>query len=816
MELSLENVALFILTQFVISFPIGFLLLNNKIKNVPFIIKLPIHISLGMVVITILLFGIGIVLVHHYILIIIGIIAYSILLIKLLKKQPSLRPQLTKKLFKQNYDSIIFLVFFILVFFHFSSVAGYMGWPPAGDIEDHGLITSLIQHNGKFQTSMSPLWPSQTIQSPAGLHIVAADYSSLFEIFPGESFFVIGTAIVILIIVSVFSTVYILTRSLTFSTLAMVTTFYIHPSGNLERWLVGYYYNGPYPNLFSYLILFLFIIFWLYLPKDERKDYKFKILILATVLGFLVAYPPFVILPAIFIIIELIVNFIRRIKLKKIEEQTKHWLENKKIFSRNTLPFWSTILLPVIALDIAFLNQIQGIAESIRTLSYAYHISYEEYFMDYSVGLVILALIFSFHLIFQRKYVRLSIFYLVFSSILILCTQQIVFDKLWFLLTGRLFPFLYVFSWIMLLLYTNEMIQFIFKRKPLQIVSFISNLNLSRLIKSSISILLISILFYGPLISHATFEEAEKWAWFPRSEFFQNDYYLLEWLSKNTETTDLLMTDYSYTSRFIHSFSIKNVTASEWYDSKADIGRAKEGQSAWANPQLLPNYLAKYNVKFVVLNSEWGYRDALMLDGDDTYKEKKYSVEDYGLIFSQFPFLEKVKEVGPSAVYKVAIPELDEFLSKDVEIYDFSTAIGWQKLENPNKFTLLTDDIQKFSVKYNNASNTSLSFVHNFDDDIDTVSLKNIRWINLSVNATKPTEIELFLRAPSYDYYLYQIKIDYNELQTGKIENITIPIASPNAIYNTPDLSQMGWLQITLKSSSEDNFVTFHKIILTG
>ena len=814
MELNFESVSFFILIQFVISFPVGYFILSEKIKSIPFIIKIPLYISLGFVIITIFLFILGLVVVNHYSLITIGIVGYLLLFYKLYKSKPTIHFNLSKIWLQHNYVSIISLVFFILIFSHFSSVAGFMGWPPAGDIQNHGLYTSLIDHNGKFLSSMSPLWPLETIKAPQGLHILAASYASLFDIFPGESFFVTGTAIIILIILTVFSTVYILTRSLSFSTLAMVTTFYIHPSGNLERWLVGYFFNGPYPNLYAYLILFLFIVFWLYLPKNERKDIKFKILILALVIGLMVVYPPFVILPGIFIVTELIINFLRTNGLKNQNSVPKQSHENKKYFSRFSIPFWSPILIPAIPLHFLFLNQILDIANAIRNLSFAYHISFDEYFIDHSIGVVFLAMILSVHLILKRKYLRLSIFYFSFSTIMVLSTQEIVSSQIWFFLSGRLFAFLYVFSWIILLLYTNEAIKLVFKRKTSPIVNYISNLNLSRLIKGSISILFISVLFYGPLVSHATFEEAEKWSWFPRSSFFQNDYYLLDWVSKNTDSTELLMTDYSFTNKFIQSFSIKNVTASIWHTLKPDVERAKEGQLAWANPQVLPNYLAKYNVTYIVLNSEWGFRDARMLGGDDTYKEKKFNVGDYNLIFSKFPFLNKVKEVGPSAVYKVVVPELNEFLSKSLEIFDFTTAKNWEKYENPEKFKIVTENDETFSIRYTNASNTSISIVNRFNEQ-DTVSLEDIRWINLSVNVTHPTKITLFLREPSNDYFLYIIEID-DELKIGKIENITIPIVSPYSIYKTPDLSKMERIQINLKSSSSNNLVTFHKIILSG
>lgn len=663
MELSLLFTSLIVFSQFIISFPIGFLLLGDKIKFIPFVIKLPIYISLGLIIITILLFTIGTVLVNQYILIAIGIISYFLLIYKIIKIKPDILVNFPKKFLRKNYVSIISIVLFILVFFYFSSVAGYMAWPPKGDIINHGLYTSLIQYNEKLGFTLTPLWPEMSVGAAQGLHVLAANNSSLFGIFPGESFFVMGTSILILIIFTVFSTVYILTRSLSLSSIAMAATFYIHPSGNLERWLVGYFFNGPYPNMYGYLILIIFIIFWFILPNNERKDKKFIIMILSTIFGFLVVYPPFVILPALFISIELIIKHFSHRNSDKKGNQIKHLPQHKKNFIKTNNFLWAAIFVPVISLDILILNKLVEIFQIIKSFSYGYRMPFDGYFLDYTYILVLLTLGISCIFILKRKYLRLSIFYFVFTSILVFSTQEIVFEQIWFLLSGRLFAFLYIFSWIMLLLYTKELIGWKFKKDSLRIASFISNQNLSRLFTGSISVVVISILFLNPLISYATFEIPEMWGWFPTSEFFQNDYDLLVWISKNIEHTDLIMTDYSFTSGFVQSFSIKNVTSSIWISSDYEIARAKEGQLAWSNPQVLPQYLQKYDIKYVLLNSEWGYKNYLGIEGEKKYLPKEYNVKQMGLILSKYPFLEPVKEVGKSSVYKVLKPELNEFLA---------------------------------------------------------------------------------------------------------------------------------------------------------
>jgi len=167
-----------------------------------------------------------------------------------------------------------------------------------------------------------------------------------------------GTLIIILITLAIFSTVYILTRSLAFSSIAMVATFYIHPSGNLARWLIGYFYNGPYPNMYGYLILIMFVIFWLILPKNERKDKKFIIMTLSCIFGLLVVYPPFAILPVLFILTELIIKKFSHRNSDKKGPEIKQPPENGKNFIKTHFPQWNAIFIPAISLDILFLSQI--------------------------------------------------------------------------------------------------------------------------------------------------------------------------------------------------------------------------------------------------------------------------------------------------------------------------------------------------------------------------------------------------------------------------------------------------------------------------
>jgi hypothetical protein len=90
----------------------------------------------------------------------------------------------------------------------------------------------------------------------------------------------------------------------------------------------------------------------------------------------------------------------------------------------------------------------------------------------------------------------------------------------------------------------------------------------------------ISIFFFSSFISNITFEQTNLWGWFPRTDWFRNNYHLLAWVSHNINSNDLLMTDYSYTSAFLDSFSLKNVTTKWWPYSPMEIERARDSTIA--------------------------------------------------------------------------------------------------------------------------------------------------------------------------------------------------------------------------------------------
>lgn len=83
--LNQNNAFLYILLQFLLYFPSGYLVLNGKMMSVPVIVKFPIYISFGLIISTIVLSMIGIVYIGSAGFITFAIISYGLLILRLYK-----------------------------------------------------------------------------------------------------------------------------------------------------------------------------------------------------------------------------------------------------------------------------------------------------------------------------------------------------------------------------------------------------------------------------------------------------------------------------------------------------------------------------------------------------------------------------------------------------------------------------------------------------------------------------------------------------------------------------------------------------------
>jgi hypothetical protein len=702
--LSASDMLLSMLLQFIVYFAPGYLLLERQLKSLSFVIKLPLYFSVGMLVVTIILSLIGIFYFWEYSLFVIGTVSYIIILIRFLFFGGGERPigRLVATVRSQLYPSpIISFIVFSFVISIFAHISGYLKWPVPGDATVHGFLTNLLINNHALQTTLAPVAPSLLWDSPFGFHVIAANLSLAFDIFPGASIFVFATTIIALILMLVYSVTYILTRSVIFSLLALMSGFYVSSISNLEYWLIGYYYNGPYPSLFGYLILLVYLAVQLTVPfADGKRTANYWILSLISLVGMVIIYPPLVLLPAIHFVATNI--FRNRYRLRKAifnavdRSRQKRQLHNfatsnltigyliKKLKRSSTtyalfgvaavvmvvaaygfLTYWNSDII-----SSSFFWQISDnifrMISRVDQASSQYGLNPGELFAsDLDAPLTFLTMIVAAISIVKGKFAYLGGTYLLFSSLLLLSIWDVTANYFWFILPRRLFVFLIIFNWITILTYARVFSSSLVQR--LGTTTFFKNkqsliLGKQSLMSYAIYVLIAvppAVLFLPDVFSNAELEQADKWVgWFSRSKTFGNDYGMIEWISENTDSKDLIMVQNSRTSAFIYSFALKNLTSTILGipETHYKVQRSFDNQIAWNRPELLEQFVNEYDVKYVLLltaPSSWGYSNQAVLGGDRLQHSQKYGIQSYDNIFTNMSFLETVKKFGTSTLYEM-------------------------------------------------------------------------------------------------------------------------------------------------------------------
>jgi hypothetical protein len=173
---------------------------------------------------------------------------------------------------------------------------------PVGDIVwGHSPFVSAIEAEGRV--SMESVWFSSFY--PRGFHATVATFNQIFRLYPGQAILVLGIVVSALLPLIIYAIVFISTRSILLSLVGYLSTFYVHSLGHLEKFILGPFFNGPYPNLTGYLILFTYIALLCSVPdlssKPNRKWFWF---IDSLIFGaLLITYPSFSLL---FIVIHMI------------------------------------------------------------------------------------------------------------------------------------------------------------------------------------------------------------------------------------------------------------------------------------------------------------------------------------------------------------------------------------------------------------------------------------------------------------------------------------------------------------------------------
>ena len=691
------EVFLFVLLQFLLYFPAGFILLRHRMNACPFLIGLPIFICTGVIIELIVLSIIGIFYVGDLVLVATSVFFY-ILIYYFYRNYFSF--SYLKLFIKQSVGKIralhvVTLSLIILTISGFSLLAGFMEWPRGHDSLTHGFLTSLLIENHKLQSTLAPIVPTQPWLEPVGVHILSSNLSMLVGIFPGEALLVFATTLLILFVLLVYSLVYVLTKSLGFSVLASTAVFYFYPALNLEYSYMGLYYLGAFAALFGNLGLILFLSY-ISILKDSFQSIRSFLIIGLSLVGIGIAYPPFILIPAIFLLIMvgaklisrrtkdifLFVSESFRYNRREITHIDKSNNPHPRTFYQATLESIKTnrkllvavvvisviiIIIPAIILVLNMVssssndNIITSLITRLDLFSSWYQFPFEMLVVDIpTVGIVLVTIVLAIDSLLRKKRIAMSVFFLLYSGIELLSIRGgSIFNGFWIFYPSRLFPFLVLFSWIALSVYINDRWIY-FDRFVQRKITSDSKARIKKVLlnfsKPIFAIAVISIFFLSAIVYNMSFENAKYWG--NPNISFKNDYELLAWVSQNTDSSTLIMNDYSWNSQFLESFSAKNITSSYWPSTIDELGKARDSQIAWNRPEFMEDFIRKYNVSYILLVADPLDFNPLIAGGDNQFYLKTINRITYKNIFNHMPFLKLMKD-GPEpdsgAIYKVIL-----------------------------------------------------------------------------------------------------------------------------------------------------------------
>lgn len=623
------------------------------------VVNIPIYGAAGFVVTTLILNVIGMFTIGIFSLIVfLVVIAFAAFILLRLGDLSLIVRKINqfKNLNWPSYSSaainLILLILIILTFYHFSQVIDIMFWPRPGDILSlHGPLTSLLLFNGKITTTLEPLSSSQ-LYYPVGFHTVAANFASWFHLFPGEAVFLLGGFVVILIPLILCSLTYMITKSIPLSLLVYFAFFIIHPSGHMGRWMLGYFYNGPYPSLTAFMIIiFSICILSLEYVRNEKQQVKHHYMgsmatLFLSFLGLLLVYPPFIVWPALMIIFLLI----------------KYFDEIVILIRKKLVPTLSPFIiegLVLLFLPRAYVYTPSRITEATRVTT-AYVIS-PTFLFDHITGYVMwIALFIAVLFLLRKRYSLVNLFYISVFLAPISTLSPLAPSFLFFVYPTRIIMIPWITSWFILSLGVSEALRIKSVKKI-----FHSSFNISIFMVFVIIIIILLPQFTTGILQEFCYVNAQKRIYYAKIDVqnnlyrlrsgFPDDYIALYWILYHIPREDLILTDLSWTSFWILSYSVKNVTYSRIM-SGAELERAKDLLTIWQRPyenNTIYNLLKKYNIKYIFVTSERGYYDDWKLGGSGRYRAKPFTPRKYISIFDSYSYLKIAFRSGFTTVYKV-------------------------------------------------------------------------------------------------------------------------------------------------------------------
>jgi hypothetical protein len=680
----------------------GYFFLNKLLKvnlgeTYGFWISLPIYLTAGIVLYTVILYAIALAVFNESIVILValavsllylGNVIFSarrtgITLRTAFNRLREINPSRILDIPKQR-NKLIPAVIFAVSLVYLTTVIAVFEWPPAGDIVSHGFYTSLIIYDQRIPMSFHP-FVNWSFYYPLGLHLDAAFLSLLLGLYPGEAVLLFGGILMIALTSLIFTFTFILTRSRPLSLLAYVLVFLTYSpgsgGGDLENWVFGYLFNGTYPNIFGLLIVLLSLTV-IVLHSKTKDEYLLLRLYPVLMIVLLLAYPNFIFVSILLFVLAILqVGMIRAIKDS---------FRNKK----NAL--LTIVLATAFSYFVLYVYYgIFSVQVSTGGELPAYTIQ-QSYFLGSLFGYsIILAFVFSFIFVvlgFMKKYRQSSRIFkrgelvglrpllltnLVIIIVLLLSLNSGYYHLVSYLLPDRLAVVAVILSLVLNIYAFDKVSDFVGERLSRREVTDENEGSISgrsqpaptrrnvlrvtarrdMATKKKIAVILTIVVFFNAnglllysIAAQASLSLVTGYAVGTRNSYFDDDFNAMEWIYYNANHGELILNDWSWDGLYLTSLAALNVSMQYEF---ASFNRTKDLQSIWMNPQLgstVQTLLKEYNVSYILVTSEGKYYDFL---NDRVYKSKPFTPANYLFLFSNYSFLALVFESGDSAVFRV-------------------------------------------------------------------------------------------------------------------------------------------------------------------
>jgi hypothetical protein len=305
---SLLGTLLYIGAPLSIYYSLGYIALNRIIKtrlrHYGTFISLPIYLAAGVILLTFVLYPIGLLIFNSLIvyLTVIAILLCALGNTLLSKKRPNAAneeslPDKPSEAHRKKLDDLAAGIVFAVSLLYIAVFMAKAEWPPAGDLINHGLYTSMIIYDQRIPATFYP-FRDAAFRYPLGFHINAAFLALCLGIYPGESVFLFGGVLMIILIPLVFTLTYVMTRSRMLAVLSSLLMYLVNTSGNLMQWVFGNLFNGTYPNIYGSVAIF-FSIVAVAIYAEVKDRYILLRLFPILMVALLFTYPSFIILPII-------------------------------------------------------------------------------------------------------------------------------------------------------------------------------------------------------------------------------------------------------------------------------------------------------------------------------------------------------------------------------------------------------------------------------------------------------------------------------------------------------------------------------------